>query len=165
MIKKIRSFLRSIKDGIENLIIWFLIIWKDRDWDHWYLYKILRFKLSNMEKYHRKYGHSVNSEKTADEIKLCVNLLDRLIEDNYDEMVFKKHNEKWGESHFHWDECKDKEGYCSLRITRDNVKTDKDKKQEAKEFTQCHKHEENLKKQDIEYLFKTMNKYIQGWWD
>ncbi len=165
MIKQMRDFLRSIKYGIENLIIWFPIIWKDRDWDHWYLYKILKFKLSNMEKLHRKYGHAVNSEKIANKIKVCVNLLDRLIEDNYDESAFKKHHKKWGEPIFHWDECEDKKGYYSLKIEQKNIKTKKDKDQEAKEFKRCYNHEEMLRKQDVDYLFKLMNKHIQGWWD
>ncbi len=51
---KINNFFRSIKYGIKNLITWFPIIWKDRDWDHWYLYKILRFKLIQMENLQRE---------------------------------------------------------------------------------------------------------------
>ena len=165
MLKKTKNFFRSIKYGIQNLITWFPIIWKDRDWDHWYLYTILKFKLSNMEKLHRKYGHCVNSEKMADQIKVCVNLLDRLIKDEYYEMTFKNHEKKWGEAHFNWDNCEDKKGYCSLRIERDNVKTDEDKKQERKQFRRLCKIEANLRKQDVEYLFKIMEKHIQGWWD
>jgi len=165
-VEKIKTFFRSIKYGIENLIIWAPVIWKDRDWDHWYLYKMLKFKLIRMENLHRKYGHSVNSIKTADQIKICAKLLERLIEDEYDEHVFKNHNEKWGETHFHWDECKNKKGYSSLRITRrDNVNTNKEEEQERKEFNRLCKHEDKLRKQDIDYLFKLMNKHIQGWWD
>ncbi|MHA1700683.1 MAG: hypothetical protein ACTSWK_00270 [Promethearchaeota archaeon] len=163
--EKIKTFFRSIKYGIENLIIWTSVIWKDRNWDHWYLYKILQFKLIQMEKLHRKYGHAVNSIKTADQIKICINLLKRLIEDDYDESIFKNHNKKWGEAHFNWDECKDRKDCRSLRITRDNVKTDKEIKQERKEFNRLCKHEAKLRKQDNDYLFKLMNKYIQGWWD
>jgi hypothetical protein len=165
MIKKIRNFLTSVKDGLENLIIWFSIIWQDRDWDHYYLYQILRKKLINMEIYHRKYGHSVNSTETAFEIKKCILLLNRLIDDNYDELVFKKHHKKWGEPIFNWNDCKDKKDCYSLRIEQKNVKTDKDKKQESKEFERLCKHINMLKKQDIEYLFKLMNKHIQTWWD
>ena len=165
MVRKIKNIPRSIKYGIQNLIKWFPIIWKDRDWDHWYLYKTLQFKLIQMEKLQREHGVAVSSEKIAGQIQTCVNLLDRLIEDEYHEMVFKNHDKKWGKSHFNWTDCKDKEGYSKLHITRDNVKTDKDKEQERKEFIRYCKNEEELKKQDLDYLFKTMNKYIQGWWD
>ena len=79
----IKDFFRSIKPGVENLIIWFPVIWKDRWWDHSFLYSILRFKLSLMEKGFRTRGMSTNSEKDAHNIKKCVLLLDRLQNDAY----------------------------------------------------------------------------------
>jgi len=163
--KRITNFFRSIKYGIENLIRWAPTIWKDRDWDHWYLYKMLQFKLIQMEKLHRKYGHAVSSEDKANEMKVCIKLLERLINDEYGENVFKHHHKKWGEPHFDWEDCKDREGYSELHITHKHVNSEEDKKQERKEFSRLSKHEELLKRQDIEYLFKMMTKQIQGWWD
>lgn len=165
MVKKIRDFPRSVKYGIKNLIIWFPIIWKDRNWDHWFLYKMLKFKLSRMEKYHRKYGIALRSEIKANEMKTCVNLLDRLIEDNYGDMTFKKHNEKWGEIEIDWVPYKDRDDLVKCLITRTNVKDEEDEKLERKQFIRLCKHESNLIKQDIEYLFNIMNKQIQSWWD
>jgi len=101
----------SIIESIKQIFHWIPIIWKDKDWDHYFLYEILRFKLSNMEKYLIKHGHSTNAEKDADRIKICVNLLKRLMDDNYYDMVFKKHNEKWGKTEFNWLDSKDKLGY------------------------------------------------------
>jgi len=163
MIKKIRNFFGSIKDGIENLIIWFPVIWKDRDWDQFYLYIILRKKLINMEKYQRKYGISTVSEKTADEIKVCVNLLNRLINDDYMETVFRKHDEKWGEINIEFEPYTD--NLSKALMTRENVLTEKNKEDEVKEFKRLCKHEDMLRKQDVEYLFHLMNRHIQGWWD
>ncbi len=160
MIKKMEKFFRSIKNGTKNLVIWFPAIWRDRDWDHFYLYIILRKKLSNMENYHRKYGYSVISEKTADNIKLCVNLLDRLIEDKYCDELFKKHDKKWGKLDF----VPLSEPGKSI-LTREKIKSKKDDEAESKEFKRLWKHEETLKKQDIDYLFKFMSKHIQCWWD
>ena len=33
--------------GVKNLIRWFPTIWKDRDYDHSYIYEVLRVKLEN----------------------------------------------------------------------------------------------------------------------
>ena len=74
---------RGIKQGTKNLVIWFPVIWHDRWWDHSFLFSILRFKLSLMEKGFRKYGVSTRSEQDADNIKKCEVLLDRLINDAY----------------------------------------------------------------------------------
>ncbi len=73
----------GIKQGIRNLVIWFPVIWFDRWWDHSFLYSILRFKLSLMEKGFRTYGISTRSEQDADNIKKCKLLLDRLTNDAY----------------------------------------------------------------------------------
>lgn len=164
-IQRILDIPRNVKYGIINLFRWFPVVWTDRNWDHQFIYEVLRFKLSETSKYLRKYGHHLNAERDADNIQVCVNLLDRLLKDEYHEMVFKLHDKKWGRPKFNWDDVKDKPGYCSLRIERPNVITEKDKEQERKEFRRISGHEEQLRKQDIRYLFKMMTKHIQGWWD
>lgn len=76
-------FLKNIFYSIKNLIKWFKIIWTDRDWDHNYLYFILKFKLERMRDYNKNHGHCVNSNITAQRIDKCVNILDKLIEDDF----------------------------------------------------------------------------------
>ena len=34
---------KYIKYGVQNLYKWFWIIWKDRDWDHHYIFEVLKF--------------------------------------------------------------------------------------------------------------------------
>ena len=100
MIDKIETWWYDLKYGIENVFHWVPVIWKDRNWDHYFIYVILRHKLRLMEIQIREYGHHVNKDRDADNIKVCVNLLDRLIADEYSEMAFKRHEEKWGEADF-----------------------------------------------------------------
>jgi len=168
--KKINNKVLGIKDipynikyGIGNLIKWFPVIWQDRDWDHHYLYVILQHKLKRMEKLHINYGHAMSSEQTAAQINRCINLLDRLINDAYDESAFKKYYEKWGRPKFNW--IKKDEEYSELNITHEKVKTEKDKKQELKEFRAACEHEKKMRKQDVDYLFKYIRKHVEGWWD
>jgi len=141
------------------------IVWKDRDWDYMFLYKILRFKLSNMEECLRNHSHYIGSEKDADKIKICINLIDRIMDDKYYDMVFNKHNKKWGKPEFNWISMKDGPDYSQLEIKRLNVITDKDKEQEKKEYHNLLNIENNLKQQDVDYLFETIRKYHQKWWD
>ena len=44
---EIRYYYRIVTQGIKNLWRWFPIIWNDHDWDHTFIFKILRFKLQN----------------------------------------------------------------------------------------------------------------------
>jgi hypothetical protein len=166
--EKIMGFFRSIKYGIRNLLIWFSVIWNDRDWDQWFLYKILQFKLKRMEKLQRKYGNSTNSEKYADQIKLAVLLLQRLIDDNYLQNVLKPHEEKWGESEMIFtpiDPTEGDEGFSTLDFKVENANTEEEKEQEHKERMILYKHSDALKQQDLDLLFKHMRKYIECWWD
>ena len=150
--------------GIKNLIRWFPIIWNDRQWDHIYIYTILHKKLSLTEKYLRYNGMHTRAEKDADDIKTCILLLKRLLEDNYHETAFKRHYEKWGSPDLRLIDCKD--STCKqIHIHYDNVITDNDKEKERKEFNSAYEHETYLREQDLDLLFKTMRKHIQGWWD
>ena len=166
ILKKIGDFFsHDLKAGIRNLIVWFPVIWQDRWWDYYFFYRILRHKLFLMEKSFRKHGCSVTSPQEADNMKLCVLLLDRLLKDEYHEMTMKKHDEKWGEAELNCDPLEKNPDLYELRITHKNVKTEKDQEEERKMFKNAIEHEEYLKGQDLDLLFKTMRKYIQGWWD
>lgn len=44
------------KYGVRNLIKWLPIIWKDRDWDEYFLLRMMEKKFKNMSEYHGKYG-------------------------------------------------------------------------------------------------------------
>lgn len=80
----LRSVLRDIQWGIKNLVLWFLIIWKDRPWDHYYLFVMLRHKLLLMEEYFdRPNPIVVDSKKIAEQIRLCRLLLNRIIKNDY----------------------------------------------------------------------------------
>jgi hypothetical protein len=126
---KIRVWFRDIKSGIKSLFTWFPVIWGDHQWDHVYIYYILRKKLHLMEKFYEEGNtFSMCAPRTLREIKTCRILLDRMIKDDYlpDSFLSEKREKK----------CK--------RIVD---------------------HAEIQEKQDVELLFKLMNKHIRTWWD
>jgi len=161
----IKYFFRNIKIGFKNLIKWFAVIWKDRQWDHYYIYVILRHKLHLTEQFIRHYGCHIRHIEDANNIKKCVLLLDRLIKDDYYENVYKHHDEKWGDTNFSFTDSTDYPNCSELHITYENVKTEEDKKQQEKEYKRLMNKPQELKDQDLDLLFKTIRKYIQTWWD
>jgi hypothetical protein len=170
---------RNIKYGIKNLTKWFSVIWNDRDWDHHFLFEILKFKLEQMEDLQeilkfkleqmedlqRKHGIKLYRDKYADQMRVCINLLNRIIEDEYYENTFKHHDKKWGEADLVFKPLPDDEELGLMEIEREKVTTDKEKAQERKEWKRLHEHSEKLREQDLDMLFLNMRKYIQGWWD
>jgi hypothetical protein len=160
----------NIKNGIPNLIKWFPVVWRNRWWDHYFIFDVLHKQLTLMEKNIREYGHHVYNERDARQIKIAILLIERIMKDEYHENVFRHHDKKWGETHFNWKDVDGKEfGYKDqmsvLDITRDNAITKEQKDQERKEFRRLSPKVEEQKKQDIDFLFDYMKKHIQGWWD
>jgi hypothetical protein len=74
-------FHKTLYNGIKNLIIWFPIIFKDRNWDHFYMYKLIQFKLKMMSKYNSKYGNHVGDERNVERMNTCIKLIDKIIND------------------------------------------------------------------------------------
>lgn len=165
MFQKIKDLPRNIRQGIKSLWIWFPIIWKDRQWDHQFIYAVLRHKLHLTEQLIRHQGHHLYHVKDADKIKICINLLDRLMKDEYHETAFKAHEKKWGEMKINFKDSINYPGMHEAVITHPNVKTDKDKITERKDFKIASNHEAALRENDLDLLFKMMRKHIQSWWD
>jgi len=161
---KIYNIPYRIKHTTIKFARWFPVIWNDEDWDHYYVYAILHRKLKNMEDFFSgDKAMALHGVKEAKKIKVCIDLLDRLMEDSYDVGAFKKHHKKWGEPKFNWIDVDDE--YCKLRVRQKRVKTEEDKKKERKEFNAACDKETQMRKQDISYLFDMMKKHIECWWD
>lgn len=155
---KISSFIYYQIEGIKNIIKWFPVIYKDKQFDHSYLLTILEFKFSLMEDYFRNHGLASTSKKDAKRIQLCKNLCKR-INEGYHDNVYMLHDKKWGSIKMLIDE----KGH--LQFIRENSKTPEDFQKESSEFRKLMKKEQYLQKQDQEVLSQTMKKYMTGWWD
>ena len=118
-----------------------------------------------MEVNFRKHGHHVKHIEDADKIKKCVILLDRLIEDEYHENVFKNHYKKWGEPKMTFRDSTEYPDCSVLDIKYPKVKTKEDDKLETKQFRLKSNMVEAMREQDLELLFTLMRKHIQSWWD
>ena len=167
LVYKISRFFNYIRydvpRGLKNLIRWFPVIWQDRDWDHWFLYSIMKKKLEQMEHLQENHGMSINSKKYAKQIRVCRILLDRLMKDDYMENALFWHTKKYGERQLDFKDTDYGENWVEM-ITKyaepaiDKIKADKD-------WHRCYEHSEMMQQQDLDLLFKNMNKNIRGWWD
>jgi hypothetical protein len=176
---KIRNFYRSIK----NVIRWFPIIWKDRDWDDWYIFTILQTKLKFQSKYIGERDFHTRAKRDAEVMNLCVNLIEK-VKDEYYVMEYMD---------YHHTEYKfidsDKLGYKELVFDDISEWFEGYFKKYPLIYTKVLNSENNLfpivdedtnrvsnKKiaMNMSYinhsrarklLFKIMNERIEGWWD
>jgi len=116
-----------------------------------------------MELLQRKYGHHVDADKVADRMKLCIMLLNRIIDGDYIGNAFMWHDKKWGELEIKF--IKETKDYGRLDFSVKNAVTEKEKELEEKQRSRLYKHSDEMLKQDIDLLFNTMKKHIEGWWD
>ena len=80
---KISVFFRDIGKGFSNLIKWFPVIWNDRQWDHFFILQMLKFKLELMSKFFKTKALAMRSEEDAANMDKCIHLLDRILKDDY----------------------------------------------------------------------------------
>ena len=71
------------KYGVRNLYNWFWIIWKDRDWDHYYIFQVLKFKLEKQAKHLGKRNWHESSKRDAELMMTCVRLINKLQNEDY----------------------------------------------------------------------------------
>ncbi len=155
---KFKNFFRNIYYGIENIIEWLPVIWRDRSWDYHYLLIIIHKKFEQMEDLHKNYGHFVRSDKTAKELMIVKNLTKRLIDDNYSENALVNYYKKYGEEprfEFVADDINPK-FYRLISNT---------KEKQDKEYMVASKHAEIIKLQDLELLCHYIKRKMFTWWN
>lgn len=75
--------MKSIIQGLKNLWYWFPIIWKDRNWDHYYIYEILKHKLKAQAKYIGDKDRHDKAQQDARRMMLCVKLIHLVQDETY----------------------------------------------------------------------------------
>jgi len=150
-VKYVEILVDNVITGVKNCYLWIKTIWIDKQWDDYYILKIMRLKLILMEKYFRKYGISTESVKDADNIKRCIVLLDRILADDYSELAFAEYNRKYKIN---------TDDFDLASITKPIV----DPKQQA-DFKSAIQIELDMKENDFNELFQILRENIQSWWD
>ena len=69
-----RYYHKDLYYGIRNLIKWFPIIWKDRDWDSSYIYKVLQFKLEQQAYGIGSRDRHVGADRNTEIMLMCARL-------------------------------------------------------------------------------------------
>ena len=78
---------KDLVQGVKNLWKWFPIIWKDRDWDHNFIYTLLAKKLEFQAKYIGNGGIHVDAKRDAERMMLVAKLI-KLQQDDFYAMEY-----------------------------------------------------------------------------
>lgn len=182
---KIKFPIKDFKKGIKNIFKWLPTIWKDRDWDHFYIFEIIKKKLEYQRKYLVENNRFVGVEQVNRDITICLNLINKLKEDYYeleyqdyyimnDNLFGTLSKEKNKDGNYIWKSeileesfdkffKKHKSAYRKMMkrnsIIRKKWNNFKNKKTQALALSDYnHERAKTL-------LFKILNEKIEYWWD
>lgn len=157
------DYLSGFSKRAKNCIKYFPLIWNDRDWDYHYILILLKTKLEKMIPIFEN-GYHTGSKKSAKEIKICVNLLERLIEDNYISLSSDEIEKRLGKTQRR--EIELKGGGLQLEVWNgDEEEYNKNQEKYYKIKKSIYKKWDRKKKEDTKYLFNLISRKIYTWWE
>jgi len=86
---------KEFASGIKNLWRWFPTIWKDRDWDHSYVYEIIRVKLEHQAKSIGNRDRHTTAKRDSDRMRLVAKLIKLQQDDFYSMEYMDYHDAKY----------------------------------------------------------------------
>ena len=167
---------------VKNIVRWFPIIWKDRDYDDFYIMEILKFKLSNQANYISKKDRHTRAQYDAQKMRLCVRLIEKFQEEYYNLEYFDYFNMEVS-----FTECVDRPDCSEMNTTITSEQFDEYIKKYPSVHRRVLKGEgwlsiSKCEDDDIKYriarniaginhqrgkqlLFKVLETHIESWWN
>lgn len=90
-----RFYHKDFKNGVKNLIRWFPVIWKDRNWDSVYIFNILQHKLKLQAKYISTNDIHVDAQTDSQKMMLCTRLIEKIKTEFYEMEYADYHKTTW----------------------------------------------------------------------
>jgi hypothetical protein len=98
----------EFKRGIQNLVYWLPVIWKDRNWDNSFIFTILSHKLKAQSTYIGDRDIHTRAKRDAEVMMSCVRLIEKVQDEWYGMEYMDYHKTK------HWFEpVEGEEGYST----------------------------------------------------
>lgn len=125
MLHTIRHNFRNLITGIKNFWKWRRAIYYDRDWDHYYIYEILKNKLKHQGEYMIKHGMTETATEKGMQILECADLIDKVQHEYFIDIALAGlSSQQWSDDMFEEGIKKHEEAKTKLYKTiQDNIET------------------------------------------
>lgn len=151
--KRIVRRITRVLDRLHNLWRWFPIIWNDRDWDDYFIFEVLKFKLKNMSDSFERNDWYVGNERDVERMRTCIRLI---------ELIQSNHYETEAYDHEDVEEYLAKYKNATLKVLTDKkyqVFSNENRNRVAMNVG-TYKHQQAKK-----VLFTMLERYIEHWWE
>ncbi len=159
---------RYFRHGLYNLYRWLPTVWRDRDYDDYFIFEILKVKLKNQAEHIKKSNNHTTASRDAQRMLLCVSLIDKIQNDFYSvesfEYCLSDIDSETQQIDDNYDNYLNKHKSAVNRIL-------KNKDLQIFKLTDCEYKKRltmNLgyynEKRAQDLLFTILNREIRGWW-
>jgi hypothetical protein len=162
---------RRFKHSLSQVIAWFPIIWRTRDWDNCFLFEIMMFKIQRMRKNLEKNQRHVGWERKVRHMKIVEELCRRLSTGSFYSLNESIYDKQYCTCKHDYDVKEEAKSWCALTGRPISFSWYPWKfcsycKAKSKiEIRNRKKGIPDKEKEDQSYLFNLLNKNIQTWWD
>lgn len=175
---EIRYYYRIVTQGIKNLWRWLPIIWNDRDWDHAFIFRTLKFKLQNTADRLEQDAFFTGYEHEVARIRLCIKLIDLVQEQHYDmewldfektefEFVPTGNFDENGDNYYEMKSTLISDNlddyFKKYPLTYKKISKTMDEDSSRTRIAIYMGHERHAKAKRL--LFNVLNKHIENWWN
>jgi hypothetical protein len=151
--KRITRRINRFLDSLHNLWKWFPIIWNDRDWDDYFIFEVLKFKLKNMSDSFERNDWYVGNEQDVKKMHTCIKLIELVQSSYYETEVY---------DHENVEEYLAKYKNATLRVLTNKkyqIFPNENRNTVAMNVG-LYKHQQAKK-----VLFTILERYIENWWE
>lgn len=163
---KVLSFYKNCK----RLIEYAPLVWHHRNWDYGF---ILRFNKKLHEDLYKGMfieGSGFSDESKRKQLKIVIELFDRLEKDKYEDIAHNLLDRKYGQSYFktlkiEGSESKPGGPWYKMIDTRTESMSASEKLKYHKDHARAFKEADNKRRIDTELLYTYIAIYSKKWWD
>ena len=166
---RIRNFL----GGCKNILRWVPTLYKDKDWDDWYIFTILQKKVEFQRKEIIYANRHMDVDRDNRDMTIVLNLIERVKDEHYNTEYLD-----YEDSKFRFEPVEDNENLCSLEVDVLSERYDEFLKKYQSSVRKVLKQNPDLNKKDLcfyvskhnqekahDLLFKILKERMRWWWD
>lgn len=171
--RKLHWRIRYFIGGIKNIFRWMPTLYKDKDWDDWYIFTILQKKIEFQRKEIIYANRHIDVDRDNRDMTIVLNLIERVKDEYYNTEYLD-----YEESNYRFEPVEGKENLRSLEIDVLTESYDKFLKKYQSSVRKVLKERPDLNKKDLCFyvskhnqekaynlLFKILKERMRWWWD
>lgn len=171
--RKLHWRIRYFIGGVKNIFRWIPTLYKDKDWDDWFIFTVLQKKIDHQRKEIIYANRHIHVDRDNRDMTIVLNLIERVKDEFYNSEYLD-----YEKSKFRFEPVEGKDNLKSLEIDVLSDDYDEFLKKYSSSVRKVLKQKPDLDKRDLcfyvskynqekahDLLFKILKERMRWWWD